>query len=123
MATDPFADLLSRAVTGGGELIGEALSQGERALQEALSGVIDFEADFDEPDGFADGDEIFGGEPEIEFVPPVATEADAEPAPPARTFKEVDEATRNRILANILGGLRRTGRPTEGVTAFGPLFT
>jgi len=27
VATDPFADLLSRAVTGGGELIGEALSQ------------------------------------------------------------------------------------------------
>jgi hypothetical protein len=125
VVTDPFADLLSRAVTGGGEIIGEALSQGEKALQDALRGIIDFDEDFEEPDGFADGEETFGGEPEIEFVPPVTTEAsaDAEPAPPARRFAEVDEATMRRIRANIIGGLRRTGRPTEGVTAFGPLFT
>jgi hypothetical protein len=121
VATDPFADLLSRAVTGGGDLIGNVLSQGEQALQDALQGVIDFDEDFEEPDGFADGEETFGGEPEIEFVPSVTTEA-AEPAPPARTFAEVDEATRNRIRANIIGGLQRIGRPTEGVTAFGPLF-
>jgi hypothetical protein len=119
--TDPFTEPLGRALTAGGEVIGEALSAGQQAIVDALEGIIDFDADFDEPDGFADGDEIFGGEPEIEFVPPVATEA-AEPAPPARTFAEVDEETRNRILANILGGLRRIGRPTEGVTAFGPLF-
>jgi hypothetical protein len=119
--TDPFTEPLGRALTAGGEVIGEALSQGEKALQDALRGVIDFDEDFEEPDGFADGEETFGGEPEIEFVPSVTTEA-AEPAPPARTFAEVDEATRNRILANILGGLRRIGRPTEGVTAFGPLF-
>jgi hypothetical protein len=121
--TKPFTQPLGEALTAGGKAIGEALSQGEKALQEALSGVIDFDVDFEEPDGFADGGEIFGGEPEIDFVPSVTTEADAEPAPPARTFAEVDEATRNRILANILGGLRRTGRSTEGVTAFGPLFT
>jgi hypothetical protein len=122
--TDPFTEPLGRALTAGGELIGDLLSQGEQAIIDALEGIIDFDVDFDEPDGFADGDEIFGGEPEIEFVPPVATgaSADAEPAPPARTFAEVDEETRNRILANILSGLRRTGRPTEGVTAFGPLF-
>jgi hypothetical protein len=108
-------DLIGRLISGITDPIGDFLSPATEHLADILSRG--------EPTEFEDADEDYGGEPEIEFVPPTAAEADAEPAPPARTFKEVDEATRNRILANILGGLRRTGRSTEGVTAFGPLFT
>ena len=45
------------------------------------------------------------------------------------TFQEtfsnenIPESVQDRILANVLAGLEATGRSTEGVTAFGPLFT
>jgi len=66
---------------------------------------------------------VDGGAPDIEIMPPIATETDAAPALSARAFGDVDDETRRRILANIISGLQRTDRPTEGVTAFGPLFT
>jgi hypothetical protein len=99
--TGPIGDFLSPAT----EQLADVLSRGE-------------------PTEFEDADETLGGEPEIEFVPPIATEAaaDAEPAPPARISADVDDETRRRILANIISGLQRSGRPTEGATAFGPLF-
>ena len=42
--------------------------------------------------------------------------------PPIIDTSTIDEATRQRILANVLSGLQRIERPTEGVTAFGPAF-
>ena len=107
-----IGDLIS-GVTGP---IGDFLSPATEQLADVLSRG--------EPTEFEDADETLGGEPEIEFVPPIATEAaaDAEPAPPARTSADVDDETRRRILANIISGLQRSGRPTEGATAFGPLF-
>ena len=37
--------------------------------------------------------------------------------------EDIPESVQDRILANVLAGLEATGRSTEGVTAFGPLFT
>ena len=104
--------------------IGQALSEGQQAVADALSGIIGTEEStgFDDAGDF-DGGGVDGGAPDIEIVPPIATDTDAAPAPTARTFADVDDETRRRILANIISGLQRTGRPTEGVTAFGPLFT
>jgi hypothetical protein len=98
--------------------IGEALSAGQQAVADALSGILGPE----ESAGFEDAGEVEGGALDIEIVPPIATDTDAAPAPTARTYAEVDAKKKERILANILAGLTRTERPTEGVTAFGPLF-
>jgi hypothetical protein len=101
------------------EPIGQALSEGQKAVSEALSGIIGTE----ESVGFDDAGEVYGGAPNIEIVPPIAADADVAPALTARTYAEVDAKEKERALANILAGLTRTGRPTEGVTAFGPVFT
>jgi len=121
-----LSDALAGVRTGIGDFfspitdpIGQALSEGQQAVADALSGIIGTE----ESAGFDDAGEVDGGAPDIEIVPPIATDTDATPAPTARTFADVDDETRRRILANIISGLQRTGRPTEGVTAFGPLFT
>jgi hypothetical protein len=125
-----LSDALAGVRTGIGDFfspitnpIGQALSEGQQAVADALSGIIGTEesAGFDDAGDF-DGGGVDGGAPDIEIVPPVATDTDAAPAPTARTFADVDDETRRRILANIISGLQRTGRPTEGVTAFGPLF-
>jgi hypothetical protein len=100
------------------EPIGQALSEGQQAVADALSGILGPE----ESAGFEDAGEVEGGALDIEIVPPIATDTDAAPAPTARTYAEVDAKKKERILANILAGLTRTERPTEGVTAFGPLF-
>ena len=100
------------------EPIGQALSEGQKAVADALSGITGTE----ESAGFDDAGEVEGGALDIEIVPPIIT-PEPKPAPPARTFADVDEATRNRIRDTIISGLQRTDRPTEGVTAFGPLFT
>jgi hypothetical protein len=104
--------------------IGDALSAGQQAVADALSGVLGPQEStgFDDAGDFDSGG-VDGGAPDIEIVPPIATETDAAPALSARTFGDVDDETRRRILANIISGLQRTGRPTEGVTAFGPVFT
>ena len=121
-----LSDALAGVRTGIGDFfspitdpIGQALSAGQQAVADALSGITGTE----ESAGFDDAGEVDGGAPDIEIVPDVTTDTDAAPAPTARTFADVDDETRRRILANIISGLQRTGRPTEGVTAFGPLFT
>jgi hypothetical protein len=104
--------------------VGEALSAGQQAVADALSGVLGpQESTGFEDAGDFDGGGVDGGAPDIEIMPPIATETDAAPALSARAFGDVDDETRRRILANIISGLQRTDRPTEGVTAFGPLFT
>ena len=114
-------DFVAEIMRGITDPIGDVLSQGTDALADALSGFLGPE----ESAGPDDAGEVEGGAPdiEIEIVPPIATDTDAPPAPPARTFADVDDETRRRILANIISGLQRTDRPTEGATAFGPLFT
>jgi len=121
-----LSDALAGVRTGIGDFfspitdpIGQALSAGQQAVADALSGITGTE----ESAGFDDAGEVDGGAPDIEIVPDVTTDTDVAPAPPVRTFADVDDETRRRILANIISGLQRTGRPTEGVTAFGPLFT
>jgi len=121
-----LSDALAGVRTGIGDFfspitdpIGQALSAGQQAVADALSGITGTE----ESAGFDDAGEVDGGAPDIEIVPDLTTDTDAAPAPPVRTFADVDDETRRRILANIISGLQRTGRPTEGVTAFGPLFT
>ena len=104
--------------------VGEALSAGQQAVADALSGILGpQESTGFEDAGDFDGGGVDGGAPDIEIMPPIATETDAAPALSARAFGDVDDETRRRILANIISGLQRAGRPTEGVTAFGPLFT
>jgi hypothetical protein len=126
-----LSDALAGVRTGIGDFfspitdpIGQALSAGQQAVADALSGIIGTEEStgFDDAGDF-DGGGVDGGAPDIEIVPDVTTDTDATPPPMARTFADVDDETRRRILANIISGLQRTGRPTEGVTAFGPLFT
>ena len=112
-------DFVAQIMEGITDPIGDVLSQGTEALADALSGFLGPE----ESAGPDDAGEVDGGAPDIEIVPPITTDTDAAPPPTARTFADVDDETRRRILANIISGLQRTGRPTEGVTAFGPLFT
>jgi hypothetical protein len=104
-----------------------------QTISNALAGVGSFldrgaEALGITPDGSSPsvgggGGGFEGGVPDIEIVPPIATDTDVAPALTARTYAEVDAKEKERALANILAGLTRTGRPTEGVTAFGPVFT
>jgi|TARA_R110002012_G_scaffold57016_1_gene146668 hypothetical protein len=103
--------------------VGQALSAGQQALANALSGIPGLEesAGFDDAGDF-DGGGVDGGAPNIDMVPPIATQEDVDPIMATGTFADVDAATRNRILANIISGLERTDRPTAGATAFGPLF-
>ena len=116
-------DFVAQIMEGITDPIGDVLSQGTEALANALSGIIGPEESTGLDDaGDFDGGGVDGGAPDIEIVPPIATDTDATPAPTARTFADVDDETRRRILANIISGLQRTGRPTEGVTAFGPLY-
>jgi hypothetical protein len=118
--------LVSEATSAITEPVSDLLSQGQRSLAEALedAGMLDS----DDPgflgaggDNDVAGGSVDGDAPEIEFLPPVETPRVVEPLV-ARTFAEVDAATKNRILSNILSGLTRLGHSTEGVTAFGPLF-
>ena len=107
-AVNPFSnqtpgDLLSQGFD-------EAMSLGQQAVADVLGNSGDTDAAGDSPDGDA---------PEIVFTPTVEPPVDP---PVARTFAEVEAATKRRILSNVLMGLRRLGRSTEGVTAFGPLF-
>ena len=111
-------DFVAQIMEGITDPIGDVLSQGTEALADALSGFLGPE----ESAGPDDAGEVEGGAPDIEPVPDVTTDTDAAP-PTARTYPEVDAKTKERVLANILAGLTRTGRPTEGVTAFGPVFT
>ena len=111
-------DFVAQIMEGITDPIGDVLSQGTDALADALSGFLGPE----ESAGPDDAGEVEGGAPDIEPVPDVTTDTDAAPPPTARTFADVDDETRRRILANIISGLQRTGRPTEGVTAFGPLY-
>ena len=111
-------DFVAQIMEGITDPIGDVLSQGTEALADALSGFLGPE----ESAGPDDAGEVDGGAPDIEIVPDLTTDTDVAPAPPVRTFADVDDETRRRILANIISGLQRTDRPTEGVTAFGPLF-
>ena len=121
-AVNPFSnqtpgDLLSQGFD-------EALSLGQQAVADVLGGTGIFDSDEtgfldDSGDTDAAGDSPDGDAPEIVFTPTVEPPVDP---PVARTFEEVEAATKNRILSNVLMGLRRLGRSTEGVTAFGPLF-
>jgi hypothetical protein len=110
-------DFVAEIMRGITDPISDVLSQGTDALADALSGFLGPE----ESAGFDDAGEVDGGAPDIEPVPPITT-PEPKPEPPARTYPDVDDATRRRILANVISGLQRTDRPTEGVTAFGPLF-
>ena len=110
-------DFVAEIMRGITDPIGDVLSQGTDALADALSGFLGPE----ESAGPDDAGEVDGGAPDIEPVPPITT-PEPKPEPPARTFADVDDATRRRILANVISGLQRTDRPTEGVTAFGPLY-
>ena len=122
-ALSPVTGAISKGVTA----LGEGLSLGAQAVNEALGGT-------DTPgvgqQGGPSGDSVADiGGPDIVPVPPVAASPVVPEAvrfsetAPVATTSDIDEATRQRILANIVGGLERTDRPTEGVTAFGPLFT
>ena len=121
-AVNPFSnqtpgDLLSQGFD-------EALSLGQQAVADVLGGTGIFDSDEtgfldDSGDTDAAGDSPDGDAPEIVFTPTVEPPVDP---PVARTFEEVEAATKNRILSNLRTGLRRLGRSTEGVTAFGPLF-
>ena len=42
--------------------------------------------------------------------------------PPIIDTSSIDAETQRRILANVLEGVTRSGRPTQNVTAFGPLI-
>jgi hypothetical protein len=126
-----LSDALAGVRTGIGDFfspitepIGQALSEGQQAVADALSGITGTEEStgFEDAGDF-DGGGVDGGAPDIEIVPPIATEVDEDPILSTGTFADVDDETRRRILANIISGLQRTDRPTEGVTAFGPLFT
>jgi hypothetical protein len=121
--TSPVTGAISAGVTA----LGEGLSLGAQAVNEALGGT-------DTPgvgqQGGPSGDSVADiGGPDIVPVPPVAASPVVPEAvrfsetAPVATTSDIDDATRQRILANIVGGLERTDRPTEGVTAFGPLFT
>ena len=122
--TSPVTGAISEGVTA----LGQGFSLGAQAINEALggAGISSIGGQGDSSGGGGNAD--IGG-PDIVPVPPVAASPVVPGAvrfsetAPVATTSDIDEATRQRILANIVGGLERTDRPTTGVTAFGPAFT
>ena len=129
-ATSAVIDTLSDIASP----VTQGISQGLNALgdvaEDVVGGLPDIGQNTD-PGSPNVGGDIGGPDTPITPVPPVHTDTNqngtGEPPdtvpPPIYDISGVDDAIRDRILANILAGLTRTGRPTEGVTAFGPLFT
>lgn len=127
--TSPVTNAVSQGVNALGEVLGQGASIGTQAVDDALSSALgglpgaDQESD---PTGFGSQEDV-GGAPVIP-VPPVAAdpvvseEVVFSPTVPIQTSADIDERTRQRLLANVVSGLERTGRPTQNVTAFGPLF-
>ena len=127
--TSPVTNAVSQGVNALGEVLGQGASNGTQAVDDALSSALgglpgaDQESD---PTGFGSQEDV-GGAPVIP-VPPVAAdpvvseEVVFSPTVPIQTSADIDERTRQRLLANVVSGLERTGRPTQNVTAFGPLF-
>jgi hypothetical protein len=125
---------LAAALAGllAGPFVGPVVNRAMRALIPEDQSLWRSASKSKPPSVFDDSDieEAEGSDDQIILVPPMQSDAQEEEEqqlesvldPPVQTADEIDDATRRRILANILQGLGRTDRPTEGITAFGRGF-
>ena len=122
--TSPVTDLFDEAVEG------ITTSPGAEAAKGALASALDIATGGITPTSNQEAqsvDESIGGELLIPTPAPVPEPVVSDEnvfarSVPIPTTADIDIDTQNRILANVLSGLQRIERPTEGVTAFGPAF-